>query len=50
MIRLEVIDLFPKQQRPEVFAQKLYYIEGRSGAGCVAGESGGMMVLEHGTG
>jgi hypothetical protein len=39
MIRLQIVDLFPKQQRPEVLAEELDAIERRGGPGRVAGES-----------
>jgi len=39
MIRLEVVDLLPENDRPEVLAKEFDHVEGVGKAGPVAGES-----------
>lgn len=39
MIRLQIIDLFPENKHPEVFAEEFYYVEGICESGSVFGES-----------
>jgi hypothetical protein len=39
VVRLQVIDLFPEEQGPEVFAEELDHVEGRCWSWGVAGET-----------
>lgn len=40
MISLEIIDLLPENQRPEILAKELNHVEGIAEPWSVAGESG----------
>lgn len=39
VVRFEVVDLFPEDEGPEVFANEFYCVQGGGGAGFVEGES-----------